>query len=124
MQFASEFRYGLMLVVGLVFVIGAGVMVPIQPDVVTSDIPVVLTMSNSSCVGCVPTLIQSLVDHPWATLSGGSTICAVYTTVDVVGLAQSVYSYVRSFSFSKPAADALVQRGSATAPFRAKSWQQ
>ena len=112
-----------MLVVGLVFVIGAGVLAPIHQELAVPDVPVILTVSNCSSVGYVPALIQSFANHPWATLSGGSTICAVYTTVDVVGLAQSVYSNVRGF-FSKPAADALVQRGSAMAPYRAKSWQQ
>jgi len=123
-QFASEFRYGLMMVVGLVLVIGAGILTPIHQELAVPDVPVILTVSNCSSVGYVPALIQSLASHPWATLSGGSTFCAVCAKVDVAGLAQSVYSYVRGLSFSKPAADVILQRGSATAPFRAKSWQQ
>ena len=124
MQFASEFRYGLMMVVGLVLVIGAGFLTPTHQELAVPDVPVVLTVSNCSSVGRVPALMQSLASHPWATLSGGSILCAVCAKVDVVGLAQSVYSYVRGLPFSKPAADILLQRGSATAPFRAKSWQQ
>ena len=124
MQFASEFRYGLMLVVGLVFVIGAGILAPIHQELAVPDVPVVLTVSNCSSVGRVPALMHSLASHPWAILSGGPILFTVCAKVDVVDLAQSVYSYVRGLSFSKPAADALVQRGSAMAPYRAKSWQQ
>ena len=124
-----------MLVVGLILVIGAGYLTPIHQELAVSDVPVVPTVSICSCVGPVntsvitfrvPALMQSLASHPWATLSGGSisTLCAVCAKVDVVGLALSVYSYVRDMSFFKPAAGVLLQRGSATAPFRAKSWQQ
>ena len=123
-QFAAEFKYGLMLVAFLIAVTIAGALTPIHSDDTEVGTPIGLASNNCS-VGSVPTVMQSIVNHPWATLSGGSSaIVAMCAKVNVVGMAESAYSSVRKL-FSTPVVDVIVsQRGKAMAPFRAKLWHQ
>ena len=111
-----------MLVAALTAVIIVGVLTPIPLDVTSVDVSSEL-VSNCSVGGL--TLMQSIVNHPWDSLTGGSSaVATLCTKVDIVGMAKSTYSSVRKF-FSTPAVEVIVsQRGNAMAPFRAKLWQQ